>query len=192
MPAEKIQQAVEAKKLWLFEKMNHEQKYPSKRQRKEFVSSEALLYLGRHYRLEVTDADEPGVQFQAGFFISRQSQPQAAKLFRQWYLDRAWERIPARAKYFAQAMGVRFHRLLISDLKVRWGSCTPNSNLNFNWRIIKAPTVVIDYLIVHELAHLIEPNHTPWFWNVVSVQVPRAAWAKGWLRDHGDLLEVDF
>ena len=85
-----------------------------------------------------------------------------------------------------------FKRVLISDLKVRWGSCTPNSNLNFNWRIIKAPSVVIDYLIVHELAHLIESNHTPRFWNIVSVQVPRAEWAKQWLLENGDLLEIDF
>jgi hypothetical protein len=66
-----------------------------------------------------------------------------------------------------------FNRILISDLKVRWGSCTPKSNLNFNWRLMKAPTTVIDYVIVHELAHLIEPNHTRQFWNIVSIQVPR-------------------
>lgn len=189
---EKIQQAVEARKLWLFQKINHEQKYPPTRQRKEFVSGETIIYLGRNYRLEVTEHAVEGVQFRSRFVISRQNQPQAAKLFRGWYIERAHERIPSRAKYFAEAMGVRFNRLLISDLKVRWGSCTPRANLNFNWRIMRAPANVIDYLVVHELAHLLEPNHTSRYWNIVAVQVPHFERAKAWLREHGGFLEVDF
>jgi predicted metal-dependent hydrolase len=191
-PEGKIRQAVEARKLWLFQKINHAQKYPSTRQRKEFVSGETIAYLGRNYRLEVVNKATEGVQFHSRFIIARQNQPQAARLFRQWYIDRAKERILLRTRYFAEAMGVAFNCILISDLKVRWGSCTPRSNLNFNWRILKAPSFVIDYIVVHELAHLIEANHTPRFWNIVFVQVPRWEQAKNWLREHGDLLEVDF
>ncbi len=190
--AEKIRQAVEARKLWLFQKINHEQKYPPNRQRKEFVSGETIAYLGRNYRLEITERPVTGVQFHWRFIISRENQPQAAKLFRGWYIERAHERIPFRARYFAEAMGVRFNRVLISDLKVRWGSCTPRANLNFNWRIMRAPANVIDYLVVHELAHLLEPNHTSRYWNIVAVQVPHFERAKEWLREHGGFLEVDF
>ena len=189
---EAIHQAVEAKKFWLYQKINHPQKYPAQRLRREFVSGETIPYLGRNYRLEVTDADLPGVVFQHGFLISRRNQPQAAQLFREWYIARAREHLPARADHFAAALGVRYNRLLISDLRVRWASCTPQDNLNFNWRILKAPTFVIDYLVVHELAHLLEANHTPRFWNIVAVQVPRAEEAKVWLRDEGEALEVDF
>jgi predicted metal-dependent hydrolase len=71
-----------------------------------------------------------------------------------------------------------------------WGSCTPKNNLNFSWRLLKAPVTIIDYVIVHELAHLLEPNHTPHFWSIVAVQVPRSEWARAWLREHGELLEV--
>jgi predicted metal-dependent hydrolase len=191
-PEEAIHRAVKAKKLWLYEKVQHKQKYPHHKQRKEFVSGESILYLGRNYRLEVKDEDIPGVVFRSRFVISRKNQPQAAQLFRSWYTERAHERLPRRAKDFADALGVYFNRVLVSDLKVRWGSCTPKSNLNFNWRIMKAPTSIIDYLIVHELAHLIEPNHTPRFWNIIAVQVPQVAWAKQWLREHGELLEIDF
>ena len=191
-PEKKIRQAIEAKKLWLYQKVNHEQKYPPRRQRKEFVTGETIPYLGRNYRLEITDNDVHGLQFHSRFLMSRKDRPVASKLFRQWYLERAHERLTTRAKYFAEALGVNFNRVLISDLKVRWGSCTPKSNLNFNWRIMKAPAFVIDYLIVHELAHLIEPNHTPRFWNIVSVQVPRYEVAKEWLKENGDVLEVDF
>jgi len=192
MPEEKIHRAIEAKKFWLYQKVNDEQKYPSRPVRKEFVSGETIVYLGRNYRLEVTDNELSGVNFQSRFQISRKNQPHAAELFRMWYLQRAEERIPRRAKYFAEALGVRFNRILVSDMRVRWGSCTPKSNLNFNWRLMKAPTTVIDYVIVHELAHLIEPNHTRQFWNIVSIQVPRFDWARQWLRRHGELLEIDF
>ncbi len=191
-PEAAIKQAIESRKLWLYQKVNHEQKYPPTRQRKEFVSGETIPYLGRNYRLEVVQQPIEGIQFHSRFVISRQNQPKAAGLFRKWYIERANERILATARYFAAAMGVTFNRVLISDLRVRWGSCTPSSNLNFNWRIMKAPVFVVDYLVVHELAHLLETNHTPQFWNIVSVQVPRWEQAKTWLRENGDLLEVDF
>jgi len=191
-PEGKIHRAVEAKKLWLYQKVNHEQKYPAHKQRKEFVSGETILYLGRNYRLQVSDENIHEIVFNSRFVISRKHQPQAARLFRQWYLERAREHIPRRAEYFANALGVHFNRVLVSNLKVSWGSCTPTSSLNFNWRIMKAPPVVIDYLIVHELTHLLEPNHTSRFWHIVAVQVPRVEWAKQWLREHGELLEIDF
>ena len=184
--------SIRAKRLWLYQKINHDQKYPLRQTRKEFISGETILYLGRNYRLLVTDRDIAGVSFQSRFEISRKNQPRAFELFKRWYLQQAKERIPPRAKYFAEALGVGFNRILISDLKVRWGSCTPKSNLNFNWRLMKASPTVIDYVIVHELAHLIESNHNPQFWNIVSIQVPRFDWAKRWLREHGDLLESDF
>jgi hypothetical protein len=192
MAEEKIHRLIEAKRFWLYQKINHDQKYRLRQTRKEFISGETILYLGRNYRLQVTDKDFAGVGFQSHFEISRENQPRAAELFRRWYLRQAEERIPQRAKHFAEALGVSFNRIFISDLKVRWGSCTPKSNLNFNWRLMKAPTTVIDYVIVHELAHLIEPNHTRQFWNIVSIQIPRFDWAKQWLREHGDLLETDF
>lgn len=188
---EAIRQAIEAKKLWLYEKVNHSQKYPPKPMRKEFVTGETLMYLGRHYRLEITDDAEPGVRFQNRFYISRRQQPVAGPVLREWYMARAREKLTPRIGHFASAMGVEYERIMISDLKVRWASCTPKNNLNFNWRIIKAPVYVIDYLIVHELAHLIEPNHSKSFWNIVAVQIPRYAAAKEWLREHGALLEED-
>ncbi|MDR0865234.1 MAG: M48 family metallopeptidase, partial [Candidatus Symbiothrix sp.] len=80
----------------------------------------------------------------------------------------------------------------ISEMKYRWGSCTPQNNLNFNWRIVKAPLFVIRYIVVHELTHLIESNHTPTFWNILSIQVPDYQKAKDWLKTNGHLLEVDF
>lgn len=189
---EKIQSIIESRKLWLYEKINHAQKYPPQPTRKEFVTGETIMYLGRYYRLEITKDDHPGVRFQNRVYISRQYQAQAAKLLQDWYMARAREKLTPKIRYFAEALGVTYNQILISDLKYRWASCTPKNNLNFNWRIIKAPMFVVDYLIVHELAHLLEPNHTPSFWNIVAVQVPRYELAKEWLRKHGSTLEEDF
>ena len=188
---ETIRQAVEAKKLWLYQKINHAQKYPPKPVRKEFVTGETLLYLGRHYRLELTDDDEAGVRFQNRFYIARRRQSEAGALLQAWYMARAEEKLLPRVKHFADTMGVVYNRLLVSDLKYRWASCTPKNNLNFNWRIIKAPIFVVDYLIVHELAHLLEPNHTAHFWTIVAVQLPHYQVARDWLRDNGAMLEEE-
>jgi exodeoxyribonuclease V alpha subunit len=73
----------------------------------------------------------------------------------------------------------------------RWGSCTVNSNINFNWRLIKAPMFVIDYVIVHELAHLIEANHTSRFWGIVRAKTPTMEKAKAWLKKQGQILEEE-
>ncbi len=189
---EKIQHAVEAKKFWLYEKTRHKQKYPKQPTRKEFVSGETLLYLGRHYRLEITDDDVPGVRFHRGFQISRPHQSVAGRLLHDWYAERAEHKLPPKIRSFAEALGVAYGRVLVSDLQVSWASCTPKNNLNFNWRIMKAPIFVVDYLIVHELAHLLEPNHTQRFWNIVAVQVPRYEMAKDWLRKNGSILEEEF
>ena len=86
-------------------------------------------------------------------------------------------------------MGVRYNDILISDLKYRWGSCTPKNNLNFNWRLIKAPMRVIEYIIVHELTHLLEPNHTADFWAIVRNQLPDYLKSKEWLKRAVSLLE---
>jgi len=79
----------------------------------------------------------------------------------------------------------------ITSNRFRWGSCTLHNNVNFNWRLIKAPMFVIDYVIVHELAHLIEANHTPRFWNIVRAQTPTMEKAKTWLKEQGQLLEQE-
>jgi len=191
-PAATIQEAIDQKKLWLYEKIGDERKYPLRPLQKEFVSGEAIPYLGRHYRLDIVKDDLPGLVFQSRFMLSRGQQPQAAALFREWYIARANQHLPDRSRHFASALGVNFNRVLVSDLRVRWGSCTPKNNLNFNWRIMKAPPFVVDYVVIHELAHLLEPNHTPRFWNIVAVQTPRCELAKKWLRDNGNLLEIEF
>ena len=192
MSAEEVRQRVDEKRLWLYEKINHPQKYPPEPLKKEFVTGETILYLGRNYRLELTDNESDEIRFSGCFTISRHQKARAGELFRAWYTERAHEKLLPRIRHFAETLGVAYNQLLISDLKYRWASCTPKNNLNFNWRILKAPMFVVDYLIVHELAHLIEPSHSAEFWNIVAVQIPGYERPKEWLREWGYRLEEDF
>ena len=191
---EKIQEVVESRKLWLYEKTHHEQKYhpPLHPPGKELVNGESLPYLGRSYRLELSDSNNE-IQFISNrFFVPKAQAHQRGDIFKSWYIQQAKEQILPRVKVNARRMGVEFNLAKITDSKYRWGSCTPKNNVIFNWRLIKAPMFVIDYVIVHELAHLLESNHTSIFWNIVAVQVPNYQLAKNWLREHGNVLEEDF
>lgn len=187
---EMIERFLERKRYWLWEKTNHARKYPAVETLKEFVSGESFLFLGRKYRLEIVDEEFDGLRFDERFVLSRALIERARPAFLAWYVAEARERIVPRARMFAERMGVSYNEIKVSDLRFRWGSCTPKNNLNFNWRLIKAPADVIDYIIVHELAHLIEPNHTPAFWNIVAVQVPTFAKAKEWLTENGSEIEA--
>ena len=187
---EKINAIVESRKLWLYEKTNHEQKYhPPLPPGKELISGESLPYLGRSYRLELSDSIKE-IQFISNRFLVPKAQANhRGDIFKNWYIKKAEEKILPRVQFHAKRMGPEFNLAQITDSKYHWGSCTPKNNLNFNWRLVKAPMFVIDYVIVHELAHLIEPNHTPRFWNIVKAQLATMEKAKQWLKDNGELLE---
>lgn len=187
-----IDREIQKRKRLLQKKIEHNQKYPSTKQAKEFVSGESLLYLGKNYKLFVTDEAVEGILFDSKFFISKDNQKQANKLFKEWYINSATEIIVPKATAIAKYLGVSYNKINILDLKYRWGSCTPKDNIHFNWRIIKAPMTVIEYIIVHELTHLLEVNHTPEFWNRVAVQQPNYTKAKSWLKEFGYELETDF
>ena len=79
---------------------------------------------------------------------------------------------PARAEYFARRMGVTYGRITIREQKTRWGSCSRAGNLNFNWKLVLMPPEILDYVVVHELAHQKELNHSPAFWAVVEKDLP--------------------
>lgn len=188
---EQIRQLVESRKLWIYKKTHHAQKYdplphpPGK----ELVSGESLPYLGRHYRIELVDDDGP-IRFDQKFIVPR-NLAQKSPALRGWFIEQAKEKILPRVAIHARNLGVTCQEAKIGDGKYRWGSCTPKDNVIFNWRLIKAPMFVIDYVVVHELAHLLEQNHTPRFWNIVRAQAPTMEKAKAWLQKNGALLEQE-
>ena len=190
---EAIERIVETKRHWIYEKIRHCRKYTGRPHPpgKELVNGESALYLGRSYRIEVVDKETECIRFNQRFLIPVSLAPHKKNVMREWYIARAKERILPRVVKQARELGVAFGQARIVDSRYRWGSCTVRDNINLNWRLIKAPTFVIDYVIAHELAHLLEPNHTPRFWNIVKTQMPTMDRARGWLRKHGQILEEE-
>lgn len=97
-------------------------------------------------------------------------------------------RVREKLAVYGPRLGVDFGRVAIRDQKSRWGSCSAKHNLNFNWKLIMAPPEALEYVVIHELCHLIEFNHSPRFWRLVKEQMPEyEAWKK-WLKQHGSEL----
>ncbi|MBQ0028801.1 MAG: M48 family metallopeptidase [Lachnospiraceae bacterium] len=97
----------------------------------------------------------------------------------------AKKEIPSRVEYFANIIGVEYGRIAIRHQKTRWGSCSSKGNLNFNCLLMLVPEDVRDYVIVHELCHLIELNHSPRFWAEVAKYVPDYKVKRKWLKENG-------
>lgn len=90
-----------------------------------------------------------------------------------------------RSAHFAEIIGVKYNRIAIREQKTRWGSCSSDQNLNFNWKLILAPPEVLDYVVVHEICHLKEMNHSRAFWDEVEKILPDYQAQKQWLKDNG-------
>ena len=105
----------------------------------------------------------------------REQKPLSADLSeskRNVYIRKAKETITKRVSYFARLMGVSYRNITIREQKTRWGSCSSKGNLNFNWKLVLMPEEVLDYVVVHELAHRKEMNHSERFWNHVEKVLP--------------------
>ena len=102
--------------------------------------------------------------------------------------DRALKVIPARCRHFAPLMGVTYGRITIRNQKTRWGSCSSKGNLNFNCLLMLTPPEIVDYVVVHELAHRIEMNHSARFWQEVERVLPDYRQRVSWLKQHGPAL----
>lgn len=104
------------------------------------------------------------------------------------YIEIARDIFTRKAEYYARIMDVTYGRISIREQKTRWGSCSSQGNLNFNWRLILAPEDVLDYVVVHELAHRKEMNHSKAFYAIVESVLPDYRVSRKWLRDNGDVL----
>lgn len=106
------------------------------------------------------------------------------------YRQAAKEYIPKRVAYYAQLLGVTYATISIRDQKTRWGSCSSKGNLSFSWRLILAPPKVLDYVVVHELCHRKEMNHSPRFWVLVESMIPDYKTHRKWLKENGEKLTI--
>lgn len=102
----------------------------------------------------------------------------------------ALARIRSRIEHYQPLIGVSFNRITVRAQRTRWGSCSSKNNLNFNWKLILAPAQCLDYVVIHELCHLIEFNHSARFWNLVEAQMKDYKVWKDWLRINGKALTI--
>lgn len=159
-----------------------------------FVDGETLPYLGSQIPMyfEVSDVRSPDVAFDDGRF--RITEPSAldpryrmdhiGRALLQWYHARAMEALPELVDKWWPLLGRGpKSRVLIGNQKSRWGSCGPDGTLRFNWRVMMLERRLIDYVVVHELAHLSIRNHSPDFWNLVNTMIPDAKERRRRLRE---------
>lgn len=183
-----IDKVLEEKRRWIYESLAEWHDLNSTRVERQFVNGEGFLYLGRSYRLKLVAKQAEPLLLKDGYFCLRadlRPTEKAAAAFRDFYRDKGVVRINERVAYFQTRMGVAPKSVKILDLKNRWASWTPGGNLNFHWKCMMAPLTILDYIVVHELAHLIHPNHSAAFWNQVDKVLADYVDRKEWLRDHG-------
>jgi hypothetical protein len=185
-----IMDVVHKHKRWIEEKKREIEARDPKFSPKEFVNGEGFLYLGRYHRLKIVDDQEVPLKFENEFYLSRNSLPQAKEVFIEWYKKMAYEKISERVRWYAQQRGFKYSKVNITNAQKRWGSSSSNGNLNFPWRLIMAPLPVIDYVVIHELVHLEEKNHSKAFWNKVKMLMPDYEKYEDWLKKKSYLLRL--
>lgn len=175
---------------WIEKKKREIQLRDIKFSKKEFVNGEGFIYLGNYYRLRLVENQETPLNFENGFYLSKDHLVGAKGIFIDWYKKRAYEKISERVRWYAQKRGFKYNEINITNAQKRWGSCSCRNNLNFSWRLIMAPLPVVDYVIIHELVHLDEKNHSRVFWNKVKMLTTNYKKHQDWLKKNGHLLRL--
>lgn len=149
------------------------------------------LYLGKEYQLELHPGQKELVSVLGDKISVATPNKKFVKTYlMSWYKQEARRIISARVSHYAKIAGLDFKSVAITTAETRWGSCSSNRTLNFNWKLIMAPLAVIDYVVAHELAHLTEMNHSRDFWERVRKMYPLYREYRTWLRRNGDRLTV--
>lgn len=184
-----IRKVIYEKRLWILKKQEEAKEKYKKVYSKEFVNGEGFLFLGNPYKLYIVDNLEFSLIFnKKNFFLSKKFLNKAKEVFIKWYKEQAYKNFSERVAIYSKISDITYNKLKITNAKKRWGSCSSNGNLNFTWRLIMAPLQVIDYVIVHELVHIKEKNHSKNFWNNVRIILPYYETQKKWLKENGHLL----
>lgn len=194
LPVDRITKLLKDKDRWIREKISlqHEALPTSC---KQYISGESFSYLGRNYRLKVIDGPFAPVKLIEGRLVaalpSSQEQPHMIRnaLIR-WYRHHAEIKLKAKAQRYSSIVGVIPKSIGVRAFKSRWGSCSPAGQIDFNWKIIMAPNRIVDYVVIHELCHLIQHDHSPLFWKEVERAMPDYAECKEWLKMNAVKLDI--
>jgi len=188
MPRETIDRFVAQKSGWIEKKKREARQKRATVAPKRFENGEEYPYLGRSYPLKIIENGKVPLSFGDGFALSVNRRTDARMLFVEWYKARAKEVIQERLLYYTDLSGIEYTLFRITSAQKRWGSCNSKGNLHFAWRLVMAPLPVVDYVVVHELAHVVEKNHSARFWHRVERILPDYRDRRAWLRNNGSLL----
>lgn len=191
-----VDAVVESKRMWIYRNMAEWKDLNASEVSREWVNGETFLYLGRAYRLALVSGQECALLLKEGRFcldrtlIENGGIEAAKQAFEAYFTDKGLERFTQRVAYFSPKVGVSISGTKVKEMGFRWASCGVNGILNFHWKCMMAPSKIIDYIVVHELCHLHQANHTDAFWNEVDKVMPDYRERKDWLRKHGANLVV--
>ncbi|MGH2534478.1 MAG: M48 family metallopeptidase [Thermomicrobiales bacterium] len=189
-PPDIIEAAVRRKLPWIYRKLSLKRELRRSLADKEFVPGEGFAYLGRSYRLALFDASSDNVSVpalrlhQGRFLLRREERKRGHEHFESWYTAHATPWLIRRVDLLSDRCGATPRGVLVREIGNQWGICDEIRVLHFHWRTILLPPRIIEYIVVHELVHLIEPNHGIEFWQRLERVVPdfeeRKAWLAAW------------
>jgi hypothetical protein len=189
VPVVEIAKFVDQKRAWLNRKMAEFKGLPKQGHSSSLIPGEAVLYLGTPYPLFVGERESAGKDSLRwsgdAFYLSCRNPAVGKALLGKWYEKQARDFFPVRVAHFSDLMGVLSSSIRISSARSRFGSCSSQKRISLSWRLMMAPVAVIDSVIVHELGHLKEMNHSPRFWSFVCTFCPDYNRHKKWLKAAG-------
>lgn len=148
-----------------------------------FQPGELFYFLGQAYPLAISPHPRTLLRLDTDCFVLADSaRERGIQVFTRWYRQQAAALLPERAAWFADRYGFKYNRVRISAARTRWGSCSALGSLSFTWRLMLVPPAVLDYVVVHELAHTRERNHQRAFWEQVAAVLPDYQQRRKWLK----------
>ena len=193
MPTGEIDAFFARKREWLEEKLRQIQERPASPLSGSLTGKNSLYFLGKSYPIVLRDDGLRADLFtfaDGQFILNNRIHYHRQAIVRAWYEGKAAAYIPKRVDHFGQSFGFQAAGIRISRAQSRWGSCSAKNVLAFAWRLMMAPPPVIDYVVVHELAHIREKNHSRSFWSLVAAMMPDYATQRQWLKTHGHQLSI--
>jgi len=182
---------IELKRYWIYKSQSEQKELNRNKVLREIANGEGYLYLGNSHKLKIEKNLDAPISLTSGYFLLDQNCIDKAKShFINFYREKGKEHIPQRIGYFKKKLGVEPKSVRIMDLKYRWASRSNNNTLNFHWKTMLAPLTIIDYIIVHEMAHMLKRCHNSEFWSIVSSIIPDYLERKEWLRKNGANLDI--
>lgn len=188
MPENMILKLISRKESWIRSKQDFFKKHHNRHVR-IFLPGEEFLFLGEKYPLTAVEDLPKAVILEEGVLkVSNLVLANVRDHLEHWYRFQALEYISQRVDYFARVTQLKYQSIRINQAATRWGSCGYRDTLNFTWRLIMAPANVVDYVVIHELMHLKQKNHSSKFWAEVENLWPNYKQDEKWLKEHGHLL----